>query len=225
MINIFVRRLTQGFIFTLPLLSGCSTLLSKQPIHTTYYSLDSVESKTHADNISNTNNTLPTLIINPPKAAAGFDTRHMMYTRMPHQLEYFARNEWIDTPAHLLQPLIVSAIHYKQNFITVISKPNAIKADLRLESEMLRLLQQFDSKPSVVRFTLRVSIINNATGKIVALREFDERVIATSDDPTGGVIAANQAVKLALDKLVILSEEAVMNWKQSENMPATKQSN
>ena len=225
MINILIKRSAQGFIFTLLLLSGCSTLLPRQPVQTTYYSLDAIESKTHADSISNTNNTLPTIVINPPKAAAGFDTRHMMYTRMPHQLEYFARNEWIDTPAHLLQPLIISTIDYKQNFIAVMSKPGVIKADLRLESEMLRLVQQFDSKPSVVRFTLRVSIINNATGKIVGLRELDERVTAVSDDPIGGVIAANQAVKLALDKLATLAEEAAINWKQPENVPAVKQSN
>ena len=135
MINIVVRRLTQGLIFTLPLLTGCSTLLSKQPLQTTYYSLDAVESKTQADIISSMHSALPTIIINPPKAAAGFDTRHIMYTRMPHQLEYFARNEWIDTPAHLLQPLLISAIDHKQNFIAVMSKPSAIKADLRLESE------------------------------------------------------------------------------------------
>lgn len=212
-------------MFTLPILTGCSTLLPKQHIQTTYYSLDVIESKTHADSISNTNNTLPTIVINSPKAAAGYDTRHIMYTRMPHQLEYFARNEWIDTPAHLLQPLLISAIDHKQNFIAVMSKPGAIKADLRLESEIIRLLQQFDSKPSVVYFTLRVSIINNATDKIVALREFDERVIATSDDPIGGVFAANQAVKLALEKVTVLSEEAAINWKSLEKMPAAKRNN
>ena len=57
------------------------------------------------------------------------------------------------------------------------------------------------------------------------MREFDEMVTATSDDPIGGVIAANQAIKLALDKLAILAEDASKNWKQPENTPAAKLNN
>ncbi|MBC7916852.1 MAG: hypothetical protein H7Y28_03485, partial [Rhodoferax sp.] len=49
---------------------------------------------------------LPTLIITPPRAAAGFDHQRIIYLRNDHQLEYFAHSEWVDTPARMLGPLL-----------------------------------------------------------------------------------------------------------------------
>jgi cholesterol transport system auxiliary component len=39
----------------------------------------------------------PTLILSPPHAAAGFDSRHIVYVRQASQLEHYAHNEWVDT--------------------------------------------------------------------------------------------------------------------------------
>ena len=170
----------------------------------------------NANPVLNTNARLPTLVIQPPKAAAGFDTRRMMYTRNPHQLEYFAKNEWVDTPAHMLQPLLVSAIAETGHFNAVLPKYSLVKSELSLESEIVRLIQIFTSKPSQVQFTLRASIIDNATGKVVAQREFSEKVASASDDPIGGVVAANLAVKKILKNLTTFSSQATLSWRASE---------
>ena len=207
-----IKALRKVFIFTLLLLAGCSMLLSKQSIQVTYYSLDSIKSKTQTDSRLSTNDTSPTLIITMPKAAAGFDTRHMMYTRTTHQIEYFAQSEWVDTPAHVLQTLIVSAIEQTNSFTAVLPKQSSVKSDLRLESEIVRIIQVFYHKPSQVQFVLRATIINNMTNKVVAYREFDEQVNAVTDNAMGGVIAANQAVNTALEKLSLFSHEAAIAW-------------
>ncbi|MGZ8269654.1 MAG: ABC-type transport auxiliary lipoprotein family protein [Methylophilus sp.] len=215
MININTRKQALLFMLMLPFMSGCASILSTQVTQTTYYSLDSTHSKASTENDLNTvNNTLPTLVVNRPKASAGSDTRRMMYTRSQYQLEYFARSEWVDTPSHMLQPLIVSAIEKTHSFSAVVPKLPAAKTDLRLESEMLSLLQDFNTKPSTVRFTLRATIINNATGQVVALRQFDERENAMSDDPIGGVKSANKAVNIVLGKLGLFCAETAANWKR-----------
>ncbi|MDP3609296.1 MAG: ABC-type transport auxiliary lipoprotein family protein [Methylophilus sp.] len=207
----------QRFMLSLPLvlgcMTGCSSILSKQVSQTVYYSLDGVQTKAQIDNAAHTVNALPTLAVHIPKAAAGFDSRRMMYSRSQHQLEYFARSEWVDTPSHMLQPLIVSAIERTHSYSAVVPKLPAAKTDLKLESEILSLVQDFNTKPSTVRFTLRVTILNNATGKIVALREFDERVTAVTDDPVGGVKAANVAVNNVLEKLGSFSATTASDWK------------
>ena len=159
---------------------------------------------------------MPILIINTPKAAAGFDTRRIMYTRAPHQLEYFARNEWIDTPAQLLRPLMISAIEKTSAFNAVLTKQSVIASDLRLESEVIKLVQDFSTKPSHVQFRLRVSMIDNATQHIIAMQEFNEHVNANTDNPIGGVLAANVAINQALDKLSIFSSQTAINWAQSK---------
>lgn len=198
-------------------MASCTALLSKQPLQTTYYSLEGTQSKPQTDQPSiNTNNRLPTLIINIPKAAAGFGTQRIMYTRARHQLEYFARNEWIDTPSKMLHPLMVSAIENTRTFNAVLSKQSALASDLRLESEVIKLVQNFNTKPSHVQFTLRATMIDSVTNQVIATREFDERVDAKSDNPIGGVVAANLAVNQALYKLSVFSQQTVTNWGQSK---------
>ena len=197
-------------------MASCSALLSKQPLQTAYYSLERAQSKPQTEPPLNNNNRLPTLIINTPKAAAGFDTQRMMYTRAPHQLEYFARNEWIDTPAQMLRPLMISAIEKTGAFNAVLAKQSVVASDLRLESEVIKLVQDFTTKPSHVQFTLRVSMIDSATHQVIAIREFNERINANIDNPIGGVLAANVAINLALDKLSVFSSQTVINWAQSK---------
>ncbi|MBC7755611.1 MAG: membrane integrity-associated transporter subunit PqiC [Bdellovibrio sp.] len=213
MIN--ARKLFLIVILTLPLLPACSTLLSKQTLQMTYYSLDIAESQTQTEEYVNTNNTLPTLIINSPKAAAGFDTRRMMYTRAPHKLEYFAQNEWIDSPAHMLQALLVTAIAHTRSFKAVLSKQASVKSELRLDCEIVKLIQSFNVKPSQVQFVLRASIIDNATNQVIAYRQFDERVNAISENPNGGALAANQAVNAALEKLALFSQDTASIWSKA----------
>lgn len=215
--KIFIRQLAQLFILMLPLMAGCTALLSKQSLQTIYYSLEGTQSKPQTDQPSiNTNIRLPTLIISIPKAAAGFNTQRMMYTRARHQLEYFARNEWIDTPAKMLQPLMVLAIENTRTFNAVLSKQSALASDLRLESEVIKLVQNFNTKPSHVQFTLRATMIDSVTNKVIATREFDERVDAISDNPIAGVVAANLAVNQAIYKLSVFSQQTAINWSQSK---------
>lgn len=199
------------------LTTGCNAMLSKQPLQTTYYSLDGNQFESIEQYTQNSNLKLPTLIINPPKANAGFDSRRMMYTRAPHQIEYFAKNEWVDTPARMLQPLMVSAIEKIGYFKAVLPKDSLVKSNIRLETEIVQLIQMFDSKPSRVQFTLRAALIDNVNNKIIAHREFEEVTKANSDDPIGGVNAANQAVNILLERLRKFSQEAAIAWQATNS--------
>ena len=56
------------------------------------------------------------------------------------------------------------------------------------------------------------TIIDNATNKVILHHEFNEVVDAESDDPVGGVTAANLAVNKALEKLSIFCQQAAIAW-------------
>lgn len=142
-----------------------------------------------------------TLIINPPHAAAGFDSPRIIYVRESHKLEYYAHNEWVDTPARMLAPLIVAAVESSGTFRAVVTTPSAAAGDLRLDTEIIRLQHDVGSRPSHVQFTLRAYIVDNTKRRVLAWREFDESVSAASEDPYGGVVAANRAVRTVLENL------------------------
>lgn len=218
MINLPLTRPCQicaiGLLFTLA--AGCSALRPTAVEQPAFYSLDNVRSETRAITPATAAAALPlaepTLIVNPPRAAPGFSSQRIVYVREAHQLEYYAHSEWVDSPARMIAPLIVTAIGNSGSFRAAVLTPSAANADLRLDTEIVRLQHDLSSKPSGVRFSLRATIVDNTTRKVLARSEFDETIASTSEDPYGGVIAANRAVQVVLEQLVEFCTETAAHW-------------
>jgi len=187
----------------LTLAAGCGALRPMTP-QPSFYSLDSAWGAARGSAPA----AAPTLIVNPTQAASGYDSQRIIYVREAHKLEYFAHSEWIDTPARMLAPLIVAAVENSGSFRAVVLTPSAATGDLRLDTEVMRLQHEFSSQPSRVRFTLRAYLVDNKTRRVLAWREFDTAVPATSEDPYGGVVAANRAVQIVLEDLSAFCAEA-----------------
>lgn len=179
------------------LAAGCSALGGKATPQPSFYALQYSAASAAVAAAP----TAPTLIVNPPRAAAGFDSSRIIYVREAHKLEYFAHNEWVDSPARMLAPLMVTAIEHTGAFRAVVTTPSAATGEMRLDSEIVRLQQDFTSRPGSVRFTLRAHVVENESRRVLAWREFDVTVATPGEDPRGGVVAANEAVGLVLGQL------------------------
>lgn len=141
------------------------------------------------------------IAVSPPRARPGFDSPQMAYVRRAHELEYFTKNRWADTPARMLAPLLVQALEQSGKFRAVVQAPGAVSADLRVDVEVVRLFQDFESQPSRIRFTVRAQLVDLRSRRVLATRELDEVENAPSEDPYGGVVAANRALARLLDRL------------------------
>jgi cholesterol transport system auxiliary component len=182
-------------------LSACSVLKPSTTEPPAFYALNAAPTTVPLRAPDSATRTLPTLIITPTRAAAGFDSQRIIYVRHAHQLEYFAHNEWIDTPARMLGPLLASSMEATGAFGAVVVTPAGASGDLRLETDIIRLLHNFQTRPSRVQFTLRAYLLDDKTRRVLAWREFHGEATAPSDTPAGGVAAANQAVQAELTKL------------------------
>ena len=196
------------------LAGGCAAFGPTTTPQPSFYALDSVGTQPQRAPATGSQ-TAPTLIVNPPHAATGFDSQRIIYVRKAHKLEYFAHNEWVDTPARMLAPLIVAALENSGAFRAVVLTPSAAAGDLRLDVEIMRLQHDFGSQPSRVRFSLRAYIVDNTTRRVLASSEFDETVASASEDPYGGVVAANRAVQTVLERVADFCKEAAGRWKPS----------
>lgn len=218
MINLSFARQCRFFAacLLLILVGGCNTLSKTAAPYPSFYSLDNARGEVHSATPvpAMLPQTALTLIVNPPHAASGFDSQHIIYVREPHKLEYYAHNEWVDTPAHMVAPLIIAAIENSGTFRAVMRTPSVAIGDLRLDTEIMRLQHNLGSHPSSVRFIMRAYIVDNMTRKVLAWREFDETVAAQSENPYGGVVAANRAVQTVLEQLANFCTEAAKNWQQ-----------
>lgn len=193
---------------TLIAVGACSTLRPGAPSPPAFYALESAPGAAPAAVPTTIPAAAPTLIINPTHAAAGFDSPHIIYMRELHKLEHFAHSEWVDPPARMLAPLLVAAIGNTGAFRAVVLTPSAAAGDLRLDTEVIRLQHEFLTQPSRVRFTLRAYLVDDKTRHVLAWREFDAAIPATSENPYGGVVAANRAVQTVLENLSAFCAEA-----------------
>ena len=189
---------------------GCAALTPASAPHPNRYSLEGAAAEPARVPAPGA---APTLVVSPPGAAPGFDSQRIVYVRKAHTLEYFAHNEWVDTPARMLAPLIVAATARSGAFSAVVLTPSIASGQLRLDTQVRRLQHEFLGSPSRVRFTLRATILEVATRRVIAAREFEAVAAAPSEDPYGGVVAANQAVRTVLASLADFCAGAAQNWR------------
>ncbi|MBC7484741.1 MAG: membrane integrity-associated transporter subunit PqiC [Rhizobacter sp.] len=195
------------------LASGCGSLLPKATPNPSLYALDSAPAPSaNTASAARPSGTAPTLVVNPTRAAPGFDSQHIVYVRLAHQREHFAHSDWVDTPARMLAPLIAAAVEHTSTFSAVGPLASGLHANLRLDTEVLRLQHEFGGGPSRVRFTLRATVLDGSTRRVLAWREIDETVASASEDPYGGVVAANRAVQLVMAQLAAFCAEAARSW-------------
>jgi cholesterol transport system auxiliary component len=141
------------------------------------------------------------LLITQPRAQAGFDTARMAYLLRPYEVNYYAFNQWADTPARLLHRIMVENLDKSGQWSAVLQIPSALQAQYRLDCDNLILEQQFFSRPSRVRLALRAQIIETKSQRILASRYFEYLEDAPTDDAYGGVLAANYAAAKLLSEM------------------------
>jgi len=196
------------------LVGGCGSLLPKRVAPPLVYTLDGARDSHPATPSPSMSASAPTLLINPTRAAPGYDSPRIVYVRVPHQLEHFAHSDWADNPARMLEPLIVSAVQNSGGFRAIGPATSGIAGELRLDTEVLRLQQEFGGGPSRVRFTLRATLSDSRTRQVVSWREFDETVVSASEDAYGGVVAANRAALLVMEQMARFCTSASETWRR-----------
>jgi cholesterol transport system auxiliary component len=138
--------------------------------------------------------------VSAPAARPGCDAARMAYVTRPYEIQFFAHHEWVAPPAQMLAPVLVETLERTGN-LRPVQSPVDVVPTLRLDTEIIALQQEFTVKPSRTRFTLRAELVDVTRHRIVDAREFESVEAAPSDDPYGGVVAANHAVARALGEL------------------------
>jgi len=187
------------------ILNSCS-LLSPVPQASHTYLLTDPTALTGTDNnpsmlFTSKTNAQKTLVISSITSLPWLNTTRMAYQQQPDEISYFAQNNWAATPAELLQPIITHALQQSGIYRAVVTGPTVTRYDQRLDISLLAMQQAFWQKPSVYQITLQIELINNLQ-QVIAATQLNTTITAPSDDPQGGVTAANQAVAKLMPSIV-----------------------
>ncbi len=185
------------FVLLLMTAAGClSPRTDSSEIHTYQLSLDGWPSEAHPGKPDG-----PVLLVSPPQAEPGFETQRMVYVKRPYELEYYAVNQWADTPVRMFTPLMVQAFNRNDTWRAVIPLPSSIRGDYRLDTHGFLLQQEFLQQPSRVRVMVRTQLVDLKESTILSARAFEVVENAASENPYGGVQAANRAIAGLLDQI------------------------
>lgn len=132
------------------------------------------------------------MVVAEPRSQPGYATARMAYVKRDYALDYFANSQWADTPARMLQPLLVNALEATSHYAAVLRAPAAVAGGLRLDTEVAHMEQVFVVQPSRMHIALRVQLIDPQRGEVLGTRVFDASSPAPAEDAYGGVQAANQ---------------------------------
>jgi len=157
----------------------------------------------------------PTVLVSRPEDAAGYATRRMAYVEQDYRLDYYADHEWVDTPAVMIGALLVKALRASGAFASVSEDERGIASDLRLDTVIDALYQDFRTRPSQIRVELRVRLVDPDGRSILATRVFADAQPAASDDAYGGVVAANQVLARLLPRIADFAAETAARMRPS----------
>jgi len=142
-----------------------------------------------------------TLLVEAPIASPALNTNEMAYVEKTYQLAYFSKNRWVDTPALMLQPLIIQALQNANYYKAVAASPFIGDYDMVLNTRLLTLQQNFLQSPSQIQLSLRAQLVNYKTRQVIASKQFDIVEPTSENTPYGGVVAANRATTQLLQQL------------------------
>lgn len=141
-----------------------------------------------------------------PVAYPGYDAARIAYRQSGenggHELRHYGRNSWVEKPARMMGAAITEAIAESGLFREVAAPGRRLTGPFYLHTDLIRLEQVFEDESSHVRFTVRYRLLDQRTGESLGSLRQDLRVAPDTNDPSGGVAAANQALSQSLAELV-----------------------
>ncbi|MFO1371286.1 MAG: ABC-type transport auxiliary lipoprotein family protein [Candidatus Competibacteraceae bacterium] len=157
------------------------------------------------------------LLVTVPKAAPGFDSNRIAYTKEPLKLNYYNNSVWSDTPAKMLAPVLVRAFESTGAFKAVVSPPAPALADLRADVDVIRLQQELMTSPSRVRLTARIKVVNMKNGHVLGTQVFEAVEPAPGNDAYGAAQAANAATQKVLSDITGFTLQYVGKGRAAED--------
>jgi|SRR5579885_3258000 cholesterol transport system auxiliary component len=186
------------------MLSGCSFLSPVKTESPTKYVINKIP-----DNLPVKKTRHITLMVSATETRPIYDTTQMAYSIKPYQIAYFSKNQWAETPAQMLHPLLLQTLQDTHYFHTIVTPPFTGHYDYTVTTQILELKQDFTTQIPVLRMSVRAQITRTLSNQVMATRQFSSEVPIPQRSPYGGVFAANRATDIILQQIAYFCLETI----------------
>ncbi len=187
-----------GVLFVIT--AGCVSLPrdEQKPVHTFLLTQETAISESGFNGVKPPGGVM---VIGVPQAQPGFDSPRMAYTQRPFEVQYYATNQWAETPPRMLMPLLIQTMERHVVARAVVPLPSSVRGDYRLDVDQVLLVQEFAMPPSRARVGFRAQLLKLPDHAVLGSRSFEAIESAISEDAYGGAVAANRALNKLMDEL------------------------
>jgi len=145
------------------------------------------------------------LKISLPNTSSALTRRDIIFRTNEGKIGSYAYSQWIDTPADLLQNMLLRTLTASSLFTAVVRSTSNVESGLLLESEILQFVHKVDKNSVEVQIVL--TLVDQNSGKLVRARLFTYSINVKTSNAKNAVEAFNSAMnKLRADVIVWLSD-------------------
>jgi cholesterol transport system auxiliary component len=134
------------------------------------------------------------LVVNEPTSLHALDTDRIMVRPRADQISYYKGAAWSDRLPHLVQVRTIETLQNSGAVKAVTSSSDRVDGDYSLSMEIRSFQVDTTNGRPAADVDIFAKLIDNNSSKVVASKGFSTRVASTSDTPTAGVAALNQAL-------------------------------
>lgn len=151
----------------------------------------------------------PRLVVATVRPGPRLDGREMLYRDAQGRARGFAANRWIAPPEAQLGDWLVTALERAGGVSAVIAPGGRGRAELLLESELLRLELDNAEAPGALHVELRLQLLADPGREVLATVRLQEREALAVPGPAGMADAAGRALGRLLEASASFVREAV----------------
>jgi cholesterol transport system auxiliary component len=142
-----------------------------------------------------------TIKVSYPQTAKEKLTDKMSYSYSSSERGFYQNSKWFNNLGKLVQGSVIQALDESRIFKAVLPYESTAGEDLRLESTIFDFSHHVRGDASYAVVSIRFSLIETYTGKLIKTRRFSYREDTVTTDAEGYVKASNKAMERLLNDL------------------------
>jgi cholesterol transport system auxiliary component len=144
------------------------------------------------------------LVVITPQAVRAIDTDRILVKPSDEQITYYSGAVWSDRLPRLVRARLVQALEASGRFRAVGTEDDSVTSPYSIQTSIHAFELAVNGTPVRARVKLSVKIVDEASGNVLANRQFEADATAASDRISDGVQALTEAFQqVALD---------IVNW-------------
>lgn len=133
------------------------------------------------------------IVVNTPNALRALNTERILVRPRSERISYYPDAVWSDRLPQLVRARLTEVLEDSGRFRAVVTEDDRVTSSYGLQLSIRAFELSVNGKPPEGHVAISAKIVDERAGKVVATRQFESRVRASSDAVGEGIAAITKA--------------------------------